>query len=534
MRLLFMYLLLLPFVGWAQENPLVKAVSAAKASGKADTYTNLFTANESAKALTNALDATQRIQNLTLNMSVLKSISSQKHQLLQIALPTAQGALELVLVPATIFAPGFKVVTAVPDPNFTLDITRIQYYNGFIKNNPNSLAIIAITENAISGTIADQTGNRVLAKRNNKSASASEYAFYNENAVITQKPTFTCGTTDGDSPSTPLKENPTKDIPTHTTNSTSCVKYVGVYAEADHAMYQDFNSNTNELAEHLGFLFAQVVTLYRRDGIYVLLAQLHIWNTTDPYNNPANTDEALDRFRNRWRGMGNNYPGNVAHLLSSQNLGGGLATTTGIMSKSTAYGVSANLNDYYGLAVELPSYSWEVEVVTHELGHNLGSRHTHWCGWPGGPIDNCNPSENNGPCCNGPCAEDGSNRINCCTPGPAPTNGGTIMSYCHQNSYINFINGFGDLPKNAIQTMLAGLSASLPITTSDGNTESIASGNWSSSSTWACGLMPSVLGNVTVGGGHAVQLNTNESTKAVNINGNLNLSTTSTNLNINN
>ena len=63
-------------------------------------------------------------------------------------------------------------------------------------------------------------------------------------------------------------------------------------------------------------------------------------------------------------------------------------------------------------------------MVSHELGHNFGANHTHWCGWPGGPdhpsgsaggpIDNCYAAE--GGCADGP-----------------STSAGTIMSYCHLN-----------------------------------------------------------------------------------------------------
>jgi hypothetical protein len=30
------------------------------------------------------------------------------------------------------------------------------------------------------------------------------------------------------------------------------------------------------------------------------------------------------------------------------------------------------------------------------MGHNFGAHNAHWCGWPGGPIDNCPRIE--GPC----------------------------------------------------------------------------------------------------------------------------------------
>src|SRR5690606_8460773 len=39
----------------------------------------------------------------------------------------------------------------------------------------------------------------------------------------------------------------------------------------------------------------------------------------------------------------------------------------------------------------VPVYSWDVTCSTHEMGHNLGSPHTHNCAWNGNntAIDNC-------------------------------------------------------------------------------------------------------------------------------------------------
>ena len=63
----------------------------------------------------------------------------------------------------------------------------------------------------------------------------------------------------------------------------------------------------------------------------------------------------------------------------------------------------------------VPSYNWNLNVVGHEIGHNFGASHTHWCGWPGGPIDNCGSLEGS---CGG------------YTNNPTPQVG-TMMSYCH-------------------------------------------------------------------------------------------------------
>jgi hypothetical protein len=83
----------------------------------------------------------------------------------------------------------------------------------------------------------------------------------------------------------------------------------------------------------------------------------------------------------------------------------------------------------------VPTYSWTIGVFTHELGHNLGSPHTHACAWNGNntAIDGCSQVE-------GTCARPG-----------LPAGGGTIMSYCHLTSVgINFNLGFGSQPSNLI------------------------------------------------------------------------------------
>ena len=76
--------------------------------------------------------------------------------------------------------------------------------------------------------------------------------------------------------------------------------------------------------------------------------------------------------------------------------------------------------------------------MTHEIGHLLGSRHTHACVWNGNntAIDGCAIPEGG------------------CTRPPTPTNGRTIMSYCDHmdsESYVNFNLGFGPQPGNVIR-----------------------------------------------------------------------------------
>jgi hypothetical protein len=86
--------------------------------------------------------------------------------------------------------------------------------------------------------------------------------------------------------------------------------------------------------------------------------------------------------------------------------------------------------------------------MTHEMGHSLGSPHTHACAWNGNntPIDWCGPTAM-------PAII--TNEGLTCTSTVLPTSG-TIMSYCHLMSGIgiNFSNGFGAQPAALIRNTI--------------------------------------------------------------------------------
>jgi len=165
------------------------------------------------------------------------------------------------------------------------------------------------------------------------------------------------------------------------------------------------------------------------------------------------------------------YIADIAVLISTQNgtLGGVAWLQTLCQGFLVQQGDSIGPYCYCNIdasggstAISFPSYTyhWDIEVTTHEMGHILGSPHTHRCCWnpPGTgttPIDGCyavsgQPGavmETNPPTvttCNQPSPA---------TPGSA---GGTIMSYCHlvNGVGINFSNGFGTQPGDTIRYMI--------------------------------------------------------------------------------
>ena len=340
--------------------------------------------------------------------------------------------LQMFLTKQDIFAPGF----AVTDQNGEVQpYTPGNYYTGYVldrqSHKTTNRVALSIAGNEVAAMISTPDHNLVLgALKDSPAKQASGYVFYNDNDLQLSNP-FTCGSQPGKhfKGTAPLGFIGEEKAAGH--------NIVRVQLEADYQMYQDFGNSTTKVANYITALFNMVATIYHQENITTRISRIVVWYTPDPYNIVAGTDsgDVLNAFRARKNLTG--ITGDLAHLLSTKPLGhGGIAwidvlchPETGV---HTAYSnISSSFNNF-------PLYSWTVDVVTHEMGHNLGSPHTHDCVW--GPannqaLDNC-------------AAPSGG-----CSPGPAPTNGGTIMSYCHLTAAgKNFNLGFGTQPGNLIRS----------------------------------------------------------------------------------
>ena len=335
---------------------------------------------------------------------------------------------EIILKQNNPLSKSFFATTGTnPANKFMYENTAI-HFKGFIKGNPHSFAAVSIFNNKLVAVIADEKGNINIGAINNVEAQqTNEHIIYRETDLLI-KNEFECGTNDliGNSNS-PVPSYNTQTLLTPTINA----EPVDVYFEADYRTYLNNGSNVTNTINYVTALFNVVKTLYENDSINVQISAIKIWNTIDPYNSITTSSTVLSVFSSN---MSIGFPGDLAHLLSQRSIGGGVAYLNSICNNNgLKTAVSGNLTNSFN---PLPVYSWPVMVITHEIGHNLGSPHTQSCSWPGGAIDNCYATEGG------------------CPQGPAPTNGGTVMSYCHLNVGINLANGFGALPGQKIRNII--------------------------------------------------------------------------------
>ncbi len=385
---------------------------------------------------------------MTLNKEVLQAIRKSQLEELNVVIPFENGQrLTLALKKESFLAEDFKIQIQHNNAISTLPYTPALFYGGKVKGVANTLVALNFFENEISGVFSLNGDNYNIGRY--ERGGEDSFVLYKEKNLDIPNP-FECSTEDPES----IQINTTSSSRSSNNNK------VRLYVECDHFLYQNMDNNSQRVADFAAGLLNIVATIYRNESIELEISEIKIWSTPDPY--PTTTAKtARNAFGSRLNG---NFNGDIAHLISNYKKNGtppngGSANIDVLCNKPKAVSYT-NITTSY---LDFPTFSWTAYAITHEVGHNLGSAHTHSCLWPTGPIDNCW-------CPEGTCEQ-----------GPEPRASGTLMSYCHldpnwtnecelssTNPGIDFAAGFGPQPGDLIRSRI---NSSTCLTQSTGTTE---------------------------------------------------------------
>ncbi len=348
-----------------------------------------------------------------------------------LALPLADGGeVTLELEPYDIMGAGAQV-TITDERGRRPAPVSTTLYRGRVAGEPDSWAVLAISPDGAMGAVERDGRRWQLQPAGTGAGPVRAHTFAPEDALAAGGTPARCGIDEtnleryqpfGPGPAADpggLRNGPGREVAPEAAQYNGPRIAFTVAVDCDQEIYANkFGSNLTNATNYVLVLLGTVSLVYERDvEISLRYPYVNLWTGPDPYT-AGSTSAQLDEFRNYWNANMSGISRGSAHLLSGRSLGGGIAYV-GAMCGSFGYAVSA-IDAVYSYPTS--SATWDVTVVAHEQGHNLGAWHTHSCNYAalgyypaGGTPDSCQASE-------GGCASY-TNRL--------PPDKGTIMSYCH-------------------------------------------------------------------------------------------------------
>jgi hypothetical protein len=383
---------------------------------------DLFTLNTGSDKLIEYKRAATDISVLNLDLRPLKRLVYEKPEYLEISFPFDGKMITVELYKNQIFTGDFKVTTSKGE---LADYTPGAYYQGIVKGDSHSVAAFSFFNDEVVGVASTaELGNIVVGKVKN----SKDFVSYSD-AKLTGLNPFVCGVDElTENHKQKISFDPSAQNPSAKLLTQNCVR---IYYEIGYTPFINNGSDVTTTTNWLTAIHNNISTLYNNDDIKIALNEIYIWTTPDPYTGTPNAN--LASFRSNRQ----TFNGDLAHLVNQPSTTSVAYVNSLCTNSRHAYsGASQTYNN-------IPVYSWTIQAMTHEMGHSLGSPHTHACAWNGNStaIDGCG-------------TQAGYPEGNCPT-GPIPSSlvKGTIMSYCHLVSGvgINFANGFGPQPAALIR-----------------------------------------------------------------------------------
>lgn len=325
-----------------------------------------------------------------------------------------------------------------------LTVRPIVSYVGTVNGDPTSRVSLHFSERSMIGVI-EQSGRTLLIDRDDAAAPRKgdmPLVVADQNVVLDDNPMkhFLCGTMD-----LPVSEEVVRIANSHVHSkpidkAQNSLRELNIAIEIKEDIQMEFLAR-GQTDEDVAQYFAMIVACMNQTFEQEVLTRfyigfLRIYNEFEPSPYTADGTEPgqlLGQFARHWsrnegritrdlahhfakiRPVGGGFVGGIAqggngnHNLCNSGISGSYAVSTVYYSRNTVLP---------GLPSVSRAFTWDCFVIAHEIGHNIGSWHTHSCNWPPADRDSCQVREDIGDAC----ASGAQNRR---------SRPGTIMSYCH-------------------------------------------------------------------------------------------------------
>lgn len=378
-----------------------------------------------------------------LNLSSLNELTRTYHDSILLKLRYKDRDIEMLLFP-NINMFSFDTYMMEGDSKLSVNYRLGKYYYGRVKGaESESLVALSFFDQTAMGIISVEGIDLTLfpyVDTDQKSSSLIMLGLMEE-AQIKENDSFFCGVGD-------LETNfQAEDSSINLRSGNLCF---ASYLEIDYRMFQHFG-NVDATLNWVSSMYNAVSTIYLFEQINTRVSEVLVWAQEDPYPTGESTLDNLLVFRTA---MSSGFNGDLSHLISWRNMGGEGRAYVGTICNVVNLGVKTAFSRVAPMINDYPNYNRSIKVITHEIGHNLGTHHTHRCVWNGSdtqiddygnifPSGNIPNEQEGAPCWN----------IN----SPLLSETPTIMSYYDSFGHGTFpmSNGFGIQPGNLIRSFLS-------------------------------------------------------------------------------
>jgi len=412
-KLISIFAATLVFVsGYAQrQQPILREINQLKASGAIPKEMQIvkFVSSEIGQS-DNDLKGLKKGTIVSLSKDAIDALLLNRNKFIQIHLPVDyQSEMTLTLKRNEIFTNEFMLKTS-SDPHNPVTYTPGVHYKGIVEGEAASVVALSVFKDQVMGMISIDQGNFVIGRMNNDPE--NRHIFYN-NKDLDMPFNFECGTRD-DGPGY------TKEMLENKLTSRDANDCVRLYCEINNDIVVD-KGGVVPATDFVTGLYNQSFTIFSNESINMMIEEIFAWTSPSPYHSGTAQQKIT-----AYKANTSFFKGNFSQLLGYSNdgvAGGPNATCNADPDISKCYSGIHSFNS-----------NQSIIFICHELGHLLGSRHTHACVWNGNntAIDGCVAVEGN-----------------CAQPPPAPDWTGTLMSYCFPA--FDPYDGFGPQPGAVIR-----------------------------------------------------------------------------------
>jgi len=358
-----------------------------------------------------SLEGVAGVQKLVLDRATLAALRARDSAVVRDFPLGRTRAADLVLARFEPFAPGARVEIVEPGGARALTLPDRVYFRGTVAGEDDSHVLLIAARARVHGFVVSR--GEVFPFGPDGRGGHRSYALRDADPTRYPPPGDFCA---NDLAPEAVRIPPAARALAATppvASTAGTLKQANVAIDTDQELRAKFPSDSAAL-DYLASLAAAATSIYERDvAVRLRFSYIRLWGAAppDPWSATA-PGGALGEVRTYWNDPANKMdttagPRTVVHFVSGKSVQGGVAYIDVLCNASYGYGVS---QVYGSFDLSQPSQIWDALVVTHELGHNFGTPHTH-CYSP--PLDKCYANEAG------------------CYSGPVVASRGTVMSYCH-------------------------------------------------------------------------------------------------------